>query len=246
MSGPAPVKVLANASELIEVLAEHGPRTPADIAADTGVPRPSVYRLVEALSAIALVETLPDSRVRLTSRWLHLADAARAGMDEWSDAPEVLERLVAETAQTAFLTVRRDDRAICIDWRQGRGIGLLVLKPGRSLPLHAGAAGRTLLAYGGDAGRVLDGAPFPPLTARTLTSRIELEADVEKTLDVGFVLSDEDVTPGIGALGVPVLGDDGALRGCLSLGGLSGEVRARKDELVAALRSSAAAMVREA
>ena len=59
----------------------------------------------------------------------------------------------------------RDDHAVCVDWAQGRGINVLILKPGRWLPLHAGAAGRVTLAYGhpNPAG-YLHKAPFTPFT----------------------------------------------------------------------------------
>jgi DNA-binding IclR family transcriptional regulator len=234
MTGPAPIKVLSNATELIEVLAWEGPQSPADLAARIGIPRSSVYRLIEGLAAISMIETTDDSRAQLTSRWLHLADSARAAMVEWGDANRVLDRLVDETGQTAFLTVRRDDRAVCIDWRQGRGIGVLVLKPGRSLPLHAGAAGRVLLAFG-ESRSVLDAAPYRALTAHTLTTREQLEADITRTLTQGYVLSDEDVTIGIGAIGMPVLDREGRLVGGISVGGPSTEIRTARDPILAAL-----------
>jgi DNA-binding IclR family transcriptional regulator len=234
MTGPAPIKVISNATDLIDLLAWEGPQSPADIAGRIGVPRSSVYRLIEGLVAIAMVENTEDSRVRLTSRWLHLADAARAGMVEWAGADAVLDRLVDDTGQTAFLTVRRDDRAVCIDWRQGRGIGVLALKPGRSLPLYAGAAGRVLLAFGGPGG-VLDSAPHRALTPSTLTTRAQLEIDIARTLEQGYTVSDEDVTVGITAIGMPIIDSAGDLVGGISLGGLSSEVRAGEEPFRAAL-----------
>jgi len=235
VSTSAPIKVLSNATELIEVLAAEGPQSPADIATRIAVPRSSVYRLIEGLIAISLVETLDDSRVRLTSRWLHLADSARDAMVEWATAGTVLDDLVEATGQTAFLTVRRGDRAVCIDWRQGRGIGVLALKPGRSLPLYAGAAGRVLLAFG-DHDAVLDGAPYRALTPRSLINRDDLVDDVDKTLRQGWVLSDEDVTLGISALGMPIINREGTVLGAVSLGGLAAEVTARAPEFLEQIR----------
>lgn len=245
MSAATPMKVLSNANDLIDLLAVEGPRSPAEIAVSIGVPRSSVYRLIEGLTAISMIENLPDSRVRLTTRWLHLADSARAAMVEWSDAGSVLEQLVDETGQTAFLTVRRGDRAVCIDWRQGRGIGVLVLKPGRSLPLYAGAAGRVLLAFG-ESESVLAAAPYRALTPATLTSREQLVADMELTARQGYVVSDEDVTPGIGAIGIPILGSDGQVIGGLSLGGLSGEIKEQSSTIREALGRGGAALLRQA
>lgn len=238
MTGPAPIKVLSNATELIEVLASDGPQSPADLSGRIEMPRSSVYRLIEGLAAISMIESADDSRVRLTTRWLHLADSARAAMVEWRHAAPVLDRLVDETGQTAFLTVRRADRAVCIDWRQGRGIGVLALKPGRSLPLYAGAAGRVLLAFG-DSQSVLDEAPHRALTPHTLTTRQQLEADLAQTVRQGYVVSDEDVTLGISAIGMPIVVPDGKLIGGVSLGGLSQEIHEREASIRASLGRAA-------
>ena len=204
MSADRPMGVLQNASDLVELLAERGPMTPGDIAEHIGMPRPSVYRLVDALNQTRLTVTMPDSRIKITERWLRLGDTARAGMREWHAARATLDALCHETGQTTFLSVPHDDHAVCIDWAPGRGINVLVLRPGRSLPLYAGAAGRATLAFMDDPAPYLARAPFPALTRRTLTKASQLRRDIKLTRDRGYSVSDEDVTDGIGALGVPL------------------------------------------
>lgn len=197
MKSIKPTRVLANARDLVDLLSEVGPLTPAEIAERIDVPRPSIYRLVDGLNAINLTETLPDARVALSLRWLHIADEARSAMEEWAGAKAALLDLVDATGQTAFLSVLRDDNAVCIDWVPGRGIGVLTFKPGRALPLHAGAAGRLLLAYAGDLDDYMKRAPLAKLTPSTLTAADELRDDIQRTLERGFSVSDEDATVGL-------------------------------------------------
>ncbi|NQX16878.1 IclR family transcriptional regulator [Rathayibacter sp. VKM Ac-2857] len=242
MSPAKPIRVLANTRDLVEALSHEGPLTPAEIAERIGVPRPSVYRLVDGLNAVELTETLPDGRVALSLRWLHIADAARASMTEWAGAQDALTALVDATGQTAFLSVLRDDSAVCVDWVQGRGIGVLILKPGRALPLHAGAAGRLLLACAADAEAYLARAPFEQLTPSTRTTRAQLLEDIALTREQGFTVSDEDATVGIGALGLPIRSPAGATIACVSLGGLAADVRGRREEFLRALRVAAATL----
>ncbi|MFC6355387.1 IclR family transcriptional regulator [Luethyella okanaganae] len=242
MSPVKPIRVLANTRDLVDLLSRVGPLTPAEIAEKIDVPRPSVYRLVDGLNAINLTETLSDSRVALSLRWLHIADETRAAMQEWSGAKAALTALVDATGQTAFLSVLRDDSAVCIDWVQGRGIGVLILKPGRALPLYAGAAGRLLLAYAADADAYLENAPFEQLTPSTLTSAEELRRDIAETLEQGFTVSDEDATVGIGALGMPILEPSGTARACVSIGGLAEDIRTRRAEFLSALGTAAAVL----
>lgn len=233
MSRSTPMRVLANATELIELLADEGAVPIVDVTARIGIPRSSVYRLCEGLASVGMVELLPDSRVRLSTRWLTLAAAARAGMSEWRSAPEVLAHLVERTGQTAFLSVPYGSSALCLDWCQGRAIDVLVYRPGTTLPLHAGAAGRTFAAYG----VALPEGELLPLTAKTIIDSDELAADRERIRRDGYALSEEDVTIGIGAIGVPILAPGGTLRGALSLGGLVEDIRVHCDDFVAELRA---------
>lgn len=235
----ATIKVLANARQLVDALAEHGPLSPAEAAELIRIPRPSVYRLAGALEAVDLVETLDDARIALSRRWLHLADAAGSAMTEWAGVDAVLDGIVEATGQTAFLSVPRANGAVCVAWSPGRGMGVLLLKPGRSLPYHAGAAGRVLLAFQQpDPEALLSDAPLPALTPRTLVDADALRADIAATRERGYSISDEDVTVGIGALGVPVRDARGAVRASLSLSGFAEAIREAQEEYVGVLRDA--------
>ncbi|MEZ3161161.1 IclR family transcriptional regulator [Microbacterium sp. BWT-B31] len=234
------MKVLEKASEVIDVLSKEGPLTPADIAERIGVPRPSVYRLLDGLHAIGLTEPLPDSTAGLSLRWLHLADTAREAMSEWADAGEVLADLVDRTGQTTYLSVLRNNEAVCVEWAQGRAIGVLLLKPGRSLPLHAGAAGRALLAFAADVDSYLATSVRHRYTARTLVDDQTIRDDAEATRARGYAISDGDVTEGIGALGAPVRSATGAVLGVVSIAGLADELTNQRQELSRDLLAAAA------
>lgn len=235
-------RLLANAAEAIDVLARRGPQTVGQLAVALAIPRSSAYRLADGLCADALAETTADGRLTLTRRWLHLSDAARSAMSEWSLARAILERLAVETEETAFLTVPGAGEAVCIDWAPGRGVTILALKPGRSLPLHAGAAGRVVLAHSPerDVEAYLARCPLPSFTDRTLTTADALREDMARTRAQGYAVSDEDVTVGIRSIGAPILRPDGTLAGAVSIGGLAGESRGRHPRLVDAVVTAAA------
>ena len=232
--------ILQRSSSLIQLLAERGPLSTAEVAEEIGMPRPSVYRLADALTQSRLVESTSDGRLRVSLRWLKLSDAARSGMREWAQARPLLDGLAGRTGLTVFLSVPQADRAICIDWSPGRALNVLALKPGRTLPLYAGAAGRVTLAYRPEpVDDYLSAAPFPPLTERTLCTARELRADVKATRSRGYCVSDEDVTLGIGALGAPLTNADGTFLGALSLGGLVEDLRLHQAEISADLLACA-------
>lgn len=225
--------LLRNARDLVDALTQAEALSPSELSDALGIPRSTVYRLIEGMAAIDLVQTLPDGRAGLSQRWLRLADAAQAAMQEWRLVRTVMREVTERTGCTTYLSVPSGDRSVCIDWVQGRAVEVLLLKPGRSLPLYAGAAGRGVLAALPDdeCESYLAGAPFPAITPHTLVTADQLRADVERTRDQGFTVSHEDVTMGIGAIGVPVLDETGKRNGMLSLGSFVDELDRREEEL---------------
>jgi DNA-binding IclR family transcriptional regulator len=236
--------ILQRSADLVSLLAERGPLVPAEIAEYVDTPRSSVYRLGDALRDAAMIEQVPDAHLRLSLRWLRLADAARVAMSEWEGARQVLDELAASTRQTVFLSVPRANESICVDWARGEAINVLLLKPGRSLPLYAGAAGRATLAFGQDEPEAyLANAPFEAFTDRTLTTVAKLRKDIALTRKQGYVVSDGDVTDGIGALGAPLFWTTaGEFAGALSIAGLAEELNGRRDELVEKLLAAASTL----
>ena len=105
MSVERPMGILQRLGGVVQVLATEGALSPAEIAERVDTPRPTVYRLGDALAQAGLAETLPGSRIALSSRWLRLGDAARAAMTEWQMARPLLDALAESTGQTVFLSV---------------------------------------------------------------------------------------------------------------------------------------------
>lgn len=242
MAAERPMGILHRSAALVQLLAEQGALTPAEIADRIDTPRPTVYRLGDALAQARLTETLPGSRIALSRRWLRLGDAARAAMSEWQLARPILNTLAATTGQTVFLSVPRGEESVCIDWAPGQAINIVLLRPGRFLPLYAGVEGRVTLSYGiDDVEHYLEQAPFPRYTAHTLTTAEQLRDDIARTRDQGYAVSDEDVTEGIGALGAPLrTSRTKSFAGALSIAGLAETFTEHRAELVEALLTAAA------
>jgi DNA-binding IclR family transcriptional regulator len=219
-----PVRSLAKAVVLLEVLADEREATPRRLSEVLHEPRTTVYRLLTGLQALDMVEA--GSRAgtyRLGWRLLRLGSAVIERLDERQAALPVMERIHERTGETVFLCVRRGDDAVCIERLDGLRVQSLALRLGGSLPLHLGAGPRVLLAWEPreewDA-YVERQSPLAAMTERSPATREELVAELERSLADGFAVSDEDVTPGIASLGAPIFDYTGRVRAAVSIGGM--------------------------
>ncbi|ORX17796.1 MULTISPECIES: IclR family transcriptional regulator [Mycolicibacterium] len=227
-------------SDLLDYLSR-GESSAADIADAINEPRSSIYRLLSSLQTEGFVEAgSRRGQYRLGFKLLSLATAAVSRFDERKFALPVMERLHDLTGETVFLCVPRKDDAVCIERIEGMRVRSLALQLGGALPLHAGAAPRAILAHLPEAqwdAYIERNAPLQRFTDSTPVEPAELRAVLTRTRDDGLAVSDQDVTVGVAAIGVPITDYRGQIRGALSISGiresiLGGSSTAWREELI--------------
>jgi DNA-binding IclR family transcriptional regulator len=214
----------------------------AEIAAATGEPRSSVYRLLSSLEDMDMVE--PGARrgsFRLGLGLLRLGNAVIERFDERDAVLPALEELHRATGETAFLCVRRRYEAVCIERLPGERVQSLALRLGGALPLHAGAAPLALLAFEPRAfwQEYAANVQLEPLTSATLVTGEALFAALEQIRQAGYAVSNEDVTLGIAAVGAPVFDYAGALRGAISISGTKPIILDESDRFIGLVKDCA-------
>jgi DNA-binding IclR family transcriptional regulator len=166
--------------------------------------------------------------------------------DERQAALPVMERIHDEIGQTTFLCVRRGEEAVCIERVDGKQVNLVALSLGGSLPLHAGSAPRALLAFQPPATwkAYLDHAHLGAFTLKSLTTRKAVIDELRVTRERGYAISDEDVTPGVASIGVPICDHRGVVRASLSVGGLRDPILGDGSRALELIRAGAAEISR--
>ncbi|MDR1188492.1 MAG: IclR family transcriptional regulator [Bifidobacteriaceae bacterium] len=216
------LELLGKADAVLTALEAGKAMSATALAAATGEPLSSMYRMLANLVAIGWLDR---GEGRGTYR-LGLYDVVLGGVcDDRLDLlaasrPQLVE-LRDATGVTAFLLVPREARGVCVDLVAGRGVRSMDLTLGGSLPLYAGAGPRALLAHlpPGELGPALDaferwGAADPSVPARSFIER-GIRIDAER----GYSLSDGDVTPGVAAIGAPVFNHRGESIAAISISG---------------------------
>lgn len=231
--------------DLLEVfLRDEGEPSVADLAEATKSSRRSVQRLLDVLHQRGYVDRDSDSgHYRVGVRLFELGARFHNQLDLRRAALPDLTSLVEQTQQAAFLCIRDGDEALCLD-RVGtrHRVRLFTLHVGERQPLHCGAAPRALLA--GMTDRELlayaERTSLPGFTPHTITTPEALLADAAATRENGFVVSDQDVTIGIAAVGAPVCDHTGHVVAAISVSGLAASYTdERVGELADAVGSAA-------
>lgn len=235
------VESVARAATVLDALAGCGEDTgTTELARLTGINASSVSRLLATLAAVGLVQHLPATgRYRLGLRLVELGNAALARLDLRDLAAPHLAALVAETGETATLSVPAAPEAVTVDFHQSASSVQSVARVGRPSVAHATATGKVFLAWGG----VLPEGPLAAYTPRTVTDPESLAAEVGRVRRRGWAQAVGEREPDLHAVAVPVRGPRGELVAILGVQGPSSRFRrAAMAAALEALRGHAAAL----
>lgn len=118
-----------------------------ELAAYLELPVSTVYRYVGQLREFGLLEEADRGGYRVSLRAVGLARAARAASAGLSAiAHPVVERLAAQTGETALVVRRLGHAVVAVDLAESKRPVRLRFERGALMSLHQGAAARVLLA----------------------------------------------------------------------------------------------------
>jgi IclR family transcriptional regulator, acetate operon repressor len=186
---------------LVRVVHCPEPVTFTELTAASGLAKSTTSRLLMALERNGLVQR--DTRGRFRPGEVFVSYAWRGGAEAGliTVAQPFLDRLGDATGETINLGVA--SRGMVEQIAQVDSTYLIggTNWVGLSVPLHCAALGKVLLAYGA--------APLPPgrlvrRTARTITSRDALQADLAEVRRRGYAVTSEELEPGLAAVAAPV------------------------------------------
>jgi len=225
------VRAVERAIAILDVLAQGGSRTGAEIARELHVHRSTALRLLGTLERHALVERdQRTARYRLGRRLPQLASVVTGEFDLRFVARPVCERLAAAVGETATLDVLVGDVIVPVEQATASTSVVSVNWLGRRTPVHCTASGKVIAAFGKDTVRErLLSLPLDRVTPNTITDRAKLEAQLEEARQTGVARTHEELEVGLDAIAAPVYGVDGEVVAALDVSGPSHRLRNRPD-----------------
>lgn len=226
-----PVGSVARATRLLdELAASEIPLGVNELARRIGVNASTASRLLGTLQEAGLVMRSENGGpFRLGLKLVTLSDRVLAGLDVRSLARPLLARLVAETGETATLSVPGDTEAITVDFVPSPSSVVSMARVGRPSVPHATAAGKVMLAYAGAeasggrspgrAGGRLGPESLVAFTPRTITDPAALAAELDAVRARGWAEAIGERESDLAALAAPAFGRHGELAAILGIQG---------------------------
>jgi DNA-binding IclR family transcriptional regulator len=197
---------------------DHPSLTIAELTRRSGLPAPTVYRLVGDLVETGLLERAENREVRLGVRLWELAALAPRALGLRVVAMPFMVDLQATVRQHVVLTVLEGHESVVIEKLSARDAVTTYHRLGGRLPLHATTGGLILLAHSDQ--KLQDAFLSAPL--RAYTPHTPTEPEVVRRLlagvrERGHVVCKEYVTLGAMGVGVPVWSSHGEVIAALTV-----------------------------
>jgi IclR family acetate operon transcriptional repressor len=209
--GPAPatapggVQSIERAFDLLETLADAGGALGlSELATVSGLPLPTVHRLIRTLVNRGYVRQEASRRYTLGSRLIRLGETSSRMLG--TSLRPFLAQLVRVTGETANLAMLDGDEVVYIAQVPSPHSMRMFTEPGRRVRPHCTAVGKALLAQlpPGAARALLDREGMPPFTPTTITDPDVLLAHLEVIRKQGYSVDEGEQEVGVRCFAVAV------------------------------------------
>jgi IclR family transcriptional regulator, pca regulon regulatory protein len=210
-AGPDFIESLARGLEVLRTF-RPGRRvsTLSEIAADTGLARPTVRRILLTLEALGYVRTA-ERGYALTPRVLELGMSYITSLNMWDVARPHMERLVAQTNESTSMAELDEGDIVYVARVAVPKIVTLAVTIGTRFPAYATSMGKVLLAARdpNDLEFLLSEPSRSGITAKWQPTRAELLQALRQVRARGWALADQELAPGIRSIATGVRDGDG-------------------------------------
>lgn len=214
---------------ILSIIAEKNSAGVTELASALNVDKSTVSRLVDTLKHHDLVQLDHDTgKYRLGFRILHLGEALKANLNIIAIArPTLLELSKALNESVHFCSFNNNCVYVMDQVRSSKNYNLSATV-GMVEPFHCSAVGKCILAFRrADTIRaLLENYTFTKYTNHTITSKEELLVHLEKIRTQGYALDDEEMSPGVRCLALPIYDYRNSVRYSIGISGPKANINA--------------------
>lgn len=218
--------------------------TGAELSRRLGLPRASVFRLLQTLEQMGFVERVGDTaNYKLGIAVLRLGFEYLASMELTEHGRPIIDGLCGATGLSSHLVVRDGREVVFVAKSAGRSLMFNSIQVGARLPAHATVLGRVLLGgiAPGDLARLYAGMPLQAFTPQTPTTLAALQQMIDADAQRGYGISQGGFETGISTIAAPVFDEHHRIAAAVSVTVPSQQVDPQPlADIVARVRDAAA------
>ena len=178
-----------------------------DLVLATGLPKPSLHRMLAQLEAAGLLQREADGRqYGAGARLRRLAEQLLLNSSLHGARHLVLRHLVDELGESCNITTLSAGEVVYLDRVETAAPLRFYLHPGSRVPAHCSASGKLFLSQmtPGQRQRLMLAAPMQAYTTKTTTDPAAVERDMKAIRKNGYAIDDEEFLPGLVCVAVLV------------------------------------------
>lgn len=198
--------------------------TLTDLSEHLDLPKSTLHRFLSSLEAHGILRQDDGTKRWCLGYhllvWGNLAEKSTALHDV---ARPIMRDLVAQTGETALLTVYHAHEVMCVEKVESTHSVRLALDAGARRPPHAGASSKALMAYlpPDEIDGIIQEHGLPGLCVNTITDRGDLEAELTRIRKRGYALSVEETDLGAWGVATPIRNREGEVIAAIGVAGPS-------------------------
>jgi DNA-binding IclR family transcriptional regulator len=216
------VDAAAKALELLSVFSFREPRLSlAELAARTGIPRATAFRLLSTLEQSGFLAKVHGA-YQLGIKCFVLGNIVAGGLDLRETAHPHLIALRDSTRQTTQIAILDHWQVVYLERvLSPDSVGLMRARAGAILPAYCTGLGKTLLAYRPESEVEAWAATqkFTALTPRTIVSVKRLLKELRVIRERGYGLDEEERERGVCCIAAPICNHTGDIVAAISVAG---------------------------
>ena len=220
-----------------------------DIAEKSGIPASTAMRILNAMIENGYANQNAETQLySLSYKFLWVGNSIRENLSLNQLLHPYLQEIAKRTNLSTALAVQNGDTVTYVDEVIATHQMIRVYHHlGQSFPLYTTACGKVFLSgmSRNDRNRYYQKESLTPLTPKTLCSRAELEADLEKILTLGYAVNDEEGVLGMRCIALPVNSSNGEIFATISISGTIYQITQESIPLLASTMRSVLAKLYE-
>lgn len=191
--------------ELLELLADAGGEVAlSQLAESSGLPLPTIHRIMRTLLTGGYVRQQPSRRYSLGPKLIRLGETAGRSLGAW--ARPYLASITEAVGETSNMAILDGAKVVYVSQVPSPHAMRMFTEVGRQVDVHCTAVGKAMLAEWPveQVDQLLSRAGMPAKTERTITDLTTFRAELTTVRDQGYAVDDGEQELGVHCIAVAV------------------------------------------